>query len=147
MCIKKMFYYIGLYSIKTLLRRYNVITNDMQKIYSTARFPAYDDPQRMVRLEPDLKVILAESRDPKELEYYWTKWRQQTGVKMRDLYQEYIDLTNEAAVLNGFEDGTGMKIEPYESDTFVQEMADTWDGLKPLYEQLHAYVRNRLVQQ
>ena len=34
-----------------------------------------------------------------------------------------------------------MKTVGYESDTFVQEMADTWNGLKPLYEQLHAYVR------
>ena len=43
--------------------------------------------------------------------------------------------------MNGFKDGTQMKIVGYESDTFVQEMADTWNGLKPLYEQLHAYVR------
>ena len=119
----------------------------MQKIYSTAKFPSYKDPEKLVRLEPDLTLILGESRDPKELEYYWSQWRQFTGAKIRDLYQEYIDLTNEAAVLNGFEDGTGMKIEPYESDTFVQEMADTWEGLKPLYEQLHAYVRNKLVAQ
>ena len=37
-----------------------------------------------------------------------------------------------------------MKIEPYESDTFVEEMDETWRGLKPLYEQLHAYVRHKL---
>ena len=53
-----------------------------------------------------------------------------------------------------------MKITSYESDTFMQEMEATWQGLKPLYEQvtkykylyylhylhkqLHAYVRNKL---
>ena len=37
-----------------------------------------------------------------------------------------------------------MKTEDYESDTFVQEMADTWQGLKPLYQELHAFVRNKL---
>ena len=37
-----------------------------------------------------------------------------------------------------------MKIEPYESDNFLTEMADTWKGLKPLYDQLHAYVRDKL---
>ncbi len=46
--------------------------------------------------------------------------------------------------LNGFEDGTAMNTEDYESDTFVEEMAQTWEGLKPLYEQLHAYVRHKL---
>ena len=46
---------------------------------------------------------------------------------------------------NGFADGTEWKTDPYESDTFVEEMEETWRGLKPLYEQLHAYVRNKLV--
>ena len=46
---------------------------------------------------------------------------------------------------NGFIDGTEWKTDIYESDTFVEEMEETWRGLKPLYEQLHAYVRNKLV--
>ena len=46
--------------------------------------------------------------------------------------------------LNGFKDGTEMKTVSYESNTFVDEMAQTWQGLKPLYEQLHAYVRYHL---
>ncbi len=62
------------------------------------------------------------------------------------MYLEYVELTNEAARLNGFRDGTEMKIESYESDTFVEEMDQTWRGLKPLYEQLHAYVRHKLIQ-
>lgn len=64
---------------------------------------------------------------------------------MRELYEEYVDLINEVARLNGYRDATEMKIQPYESDTFVNEMEQTWKGLKPLYEQLHAYVRNKLV--
>ena len=46
---------------------------------------------------------------------------------------------------NGFTDGTDWKTDTYESDTFVEEMGETWQGLKPLYEQIHAYVRNKLV--
>ena len=46
--------------------------------------------------------------------------------------------------LNGFSSGTEMKIEPYESESFVSEMQSTWENLKPLYDQLHAYVRHRL---
>ena len=41
-----------------------------------------------------------------------------------------MELTNKVARLNGL-----MKMESYESDTFVDE---TWRGLKSLYEQLHA---------
>ena len=37
-----------------------------------------------------------------------------------------------------------MKTIAYESDTFIEEMEETWEGLKPLYEQLHAYVRHHL---
>jgi len=46
--------------------------------------------------------------------------------------------------MNGFKDGTEMKTYDYESDTFVQEMEETWQGLMPLYEQLHSYVRFQL---
>ena len=127
------------------LDRYNELTNEMAKIYSTAKFPAYKDKSRQVRLEPDLSQILASSRDPKELEYYWTEWRKFTGKKMREMYLEFVDLSNEAARLNGFKDATEMKTASYESDTFVKEMEETWLGLKPLYEQLHAYVRHKLV--
>ena len=67
-----------------------------------------------------------------------------SGSKMREMYKEYVELTNKAARMNGFQDGTKMKTYAYESDTFVQEMDQTWQGLKPLYEQLHAYVRYHL---
>ena len=32
-----------------------------------------------------------------------------------------------------------MKVDPYESATFQQEMEATWQGLKPLYEQVFIY--------
>ena len=48
--------------------------------------------------------------------------------------------------INGYKDGAEMKTDVYESDTFMEEMAETWEGLKPLYEQLHAYVRHKLVE-
>ena len=46
------------------------------------------------------------------------------------MYKKYVELTNKAAKMNGFRDGTEMQIHSYESKTFVQEMANTWDGLK-----------------
>lgn len=32
----------------------------------------------------------------------------------------------------------------YESDTFVQDMDDLWEEVKPLYDELHTYVLNKL---
>lgn len=33
---------------------------------------------------------------------------------------------------------------PYESPSFRFELEDAWEQIKPLYEQLHAYVRKKL---
>ena len=37
-------------------------------------------------------------------------------------------------------DASQMKVDPYESATFQQEMEATWQGLKPLYEQVSRYL-------
>ena len=34
----------------------------------------------------------------------------------------------------------------YTSNDFQKEIDEIWDGLKPLYEKLHAFVRHRLYQ-
>ena len=114
------------------LDRFNHLTNEMSKIYSTAKVPDFNDESKFVSLEPELTERLAESRDPKELEYYWTYWRKVTGKEIKEMYKEYVNLTNKAARLNGFRDGTEMKTHAYESKTFVEEMAATWNGLKVL---------------
>ena len=89
---------------------------------------------------------MAKSRDPSELQYYWEQFREASGKKIRANYVEHVDLLNEAAKLNGFRDASKMKVDVYESDTFMEEMEATWEGLKPLYSQLHAYVRNKLLE-
>ena len=37
-----------------------------------------------------------------------------------------------------------MWLKPYESDDFKAELEHLWQQLKPLYEQIHAYVRRKL---
>ncbi len=37
-----------------------------------------------------------------------------------------------------------MKLAPYETENFPEEVANAWEKLKPMYEELHAYVRNKL---
>jgi hypothetical protein len=71
----------------------------MNKIYSTAKVPSFENPKKLLSLEPDLAEIFEHSRDNKELEYYWNEWRKATGSKMRADFIENIALTNEAARL------------------------------------------------
>ena len=112
------------------LDQYNLITSKMEKIYSTSKVPEYKNPSKLVSLEPEMTLRMAQSRDPQELEHYWTQHRAHTGQKIREMYKEYVKLTNKAAKMNGFKDATQMKTYAYESDTFVQEMHQTWQGLK-----------------
>ena len=51
-------------------------------------------------------------------------------IRNKNYYKQYVDLRNKAARMNGFRDGTESQIHAYESKTFVQEMAETWNGLK-----------------
>ena len=126
---------------KDKLKSFIKLTTDMSKTYSTAKVLDYKTKEEKFSLEPELTEILSRSRDPAELKYYWEQWRASSGQNIREMYAQYVDLYNEAAQLNGFADASLMKVDSYESDTFKEEMEETWEGLKPLYEELHAYVR------
>ncbi len=82
---------------ETKLDKYNMLTNEMSKIYSTAKVPSFKDKDKLVSLEPEITLILAESKDPEELEYYWTEWRKVTGEKIREHYRKFLKLVDEAA--------------------------------------------------
>lgn len=73
----------------------------MLAIYNSASVCAYNEPFRCgLRLQPDLKHIMATSRDWDELQYLWQEWRRRTGQNVRDLYEQLVDLSNDAAKLN-----------------------------------------------
>lgn len=46
---------------------------------------------------------MATSRNYSERLHVWEGWRRNVGRKMRPLYEDYVDLKNEASVLNGDE--------------------------------------------
>jgi len=128
----------------TTSSKFNKLKANMGKKYSTAKVKEYKNLVKEYSLEPELTMAMAESRDPKMLAYYWTQWREKSGKQIRGMFKDYVDIYNKAAKLNGFKDASDMKVVDYESDTFKQEMEATWQGLKPLYEQLHAFVRYKL---
>ena len=128
------------------IARFLALTTGMGETYSKAKVPDFETKKKQFSLEPELTERMMVSRNPKELQFYWEQWREASGKQMINSYKEYVDLYNEAAVINGFRDASKMKVDAYESDTFQEEMEQTWQGLKPLYEELHAYVRHKLNQ-
>ncbi|XP_060524436.1 angiotensin-converting enzyme-like [Cylas formicarius] len=127
--------------------RRNEIIGDMEAIYAKAKICPLgesDIEKCTLALEPELTNILAISRDAEELKHVWLEWRNAVGPKCRDLYEEYVDLSNEAAVLNNFKDTSDYWLEDYEDDSFKQQVQDLWEQLRPLYLELHAYVRFNL---
>ena len=51
----------------------------------------------------DLTRELATGRDYDRLQFIWDGWRASVGPQLRSLYQEFVELSNEAAVANGEE--------------------------------------------
>lgn len=43
---------------------------------------------------------MAKSRDWDELVYVWSEWRRKSGENMKDMYEQLVELTNEAANYN-----------------------------------------------
>lgn len=48
----------------------------------------------------DLNMIMSRSRDWNELQHTWIEWRRRTGQKVRDMFEQLVDVSNQAALLN-----------------------------------------------
>jgi len=93
-----------------------------------------------------LEHVLAESRNPDSLLDAWRGWHA-IGAPMRDRYARFVALANEGARAMGFADAGAMWRAGYDMppDSFVAVVDKLWQEVRPLYLQLHAYVRRRLV--
>nr|CAB3219680.1 angiotensin-converting enzyme-like [Phallusia mammillata] len=116
------------------------VNGDMQTAYSTATYNGKP-------LDPDLTATMASSRNYNELRDTWKGWRDASGKLMREDFKTYVDLQNEVAVLNGFDDMGAFWRAAYETPNIEQQFEAVWQEMLPLYEQLHAFVRRRLYQQ
>ncbi|KAH9488846.1 hypothetical protein Btru_058675 [Bulinus truncatus] len=127
---------------ETKLVRLNKVKSDMETIYSTAKVCL--NQTHCVPLDPDLTVIMAESHDYDLLTTAWKGWRDVSGKKMKQLYSEYVDLSNEAVRLLGHADTGAYWRSWYDTPTFEDDVRELYDQLRPLYEQLHAFARRKL---
>ncbi|XP_061410805.1 angiotensin-converting enzyme-like [Lethenteron reissneri] len=128
---------------ETELKEYNEIVSRMETAYSVAKVC---QGETCIPLDPDITAIMAESRNYDELLYYWQGWRDASGRKMRKDYVRYVELSNQAAIANGFPDNGAQWRSAYDTETFEADLERIYEELKPLYLNLHAYVRRKLYQ-
>ncbi len=84
-------------------------------------------------------------RDPAALQEMWTTWHN-NGAGMRENYERMVVLANEGARELGFDNvgdlwRSGYDMEPEEFAALTERL---WNETRPLYEQLHCYVRAEL---
>ncbi len=93
----------------------------------------------------DLTRLMATSRDPNELRDAWAGWHQ-ISRPMRKDFVRFVELSNQGARELGFKDTGALWRSKYDMppDDFARELDRLWGQVRPLYLQLHAYVRWKL---
>ncbi|XP_059177489.1 angiotensin-converting enzyme-like [Physella acuta] len=128
----------------SISERQDFLVSTMEGIYGSTH--ACLSNGSCLALEPDLINIIAKSRDPNVLKDAWVSWRNSVGPLIKPHFTEFVDLLNQAAVENGFQDYSeywkkSLFFETPELDSMIHRL---WQDIKPLYLQLHAYVRRKL---
>jgi peptidyl-dipeptidase A len=118
------------------------LTTSLESTYGAGEYCAEDGTCRDLG---ELSEVIAESRDPAALLDAWTGWRT-VSVPMRADYQSFVELSNAGARELGFADVGALWRSGYDMDpdAFAAELDRLWGQVRPLYEQLHCYVRAEL---
>ena len=92
-----------------------------------------------------LSRILATSRNPGELLDVWVGWHR-IAPPLREPFKRYVQLANKGARELSFADTGAMWRSKYDMppDDFARELDRLWAQVRPLYAELHGYVRSRL---
>lgn len=132
------------------------LNQDMESNHAKAKICPYRKPDQpapkaeecTLALEPEIKQILEESTDYDELLHVWSQFRDKAGKPVKEKWLQVADIMNEGSRANGRKDYTEDLLETYYegSPNFEKDLEDLWVTLKPLYQQLHAYVRSKLMQ-
>ena len=118
------------------------IASKMEAIYGKGKFCKSDKDPKSCRDLGQLSETIAKSRKYDELLEAWKGWRT-ISTPMRPMYTRFIELSNEGAKEIGFENTGELWKSGYDMTAaeFEKETDRLWDQVKPMYEQLHCYVR------
>ena len=119
----------------------------MRGVYGRGKWcPDPAKPEACMNID-DITRLLATSRNEKEIRAAWEGWHT-ISQPMRQDYQRFVELSNKGAKELGFADTGAMWRAKYDMppDAFTRELDRLWEQVRPLYVQLHAYVRMKLRQ-
>lgn len=111
---------------------------------------AYGKGKGTLRGQPisgsDIEAEMGTNRNPEELKEMWTSWHMQVGGPMREDYAKMVGIANQGAKELGFADTGAMWRSGYDmpADDFAKLTDKLWAEVKPLYDELHTYVRTQL---
>jgi len=122
------------------------IAAQLEGLYGKGKYCPASDSSNCLRID-ELDVKMAKSRDPQELLDMWTGWHA-ISKSMRPKYARFVELSNQGAQELGVADTGALWRSRYDmsDEQFAQELERTWQQLRPLYDELHAYVRAKLIQ-
>ncbi|XP_039949679.1 angiotensin-converting enzyme [Bactrocera tryoni] len=123
------------------------VMSTMESNFAKVRVCDYKNATKCdLSLDPEIEDIITTSRDPEELKYYWREFYDKAGTAVRTPFEKYVELNTKAAKLNNFKSGAELWLDEYEDDSIEKQLEDIFDELRPLYQQIHGYVRYRLRQ-
>lgn len=123
----------------------------MSAIYSMATVCPFEEQNcaknatNRLTLDPEITERFAKSRNFDELQYLWTEWRKQSGKLMRPDYEVYVNLMNRVATENNYTNAAELWKDEFEDDKFEEIVDNLWAKVKPLYDDLHTYMRYKLI--
>ncbi|CAL8106033.1 unnamed protein product [Orchesella dallaii] len=91
--------------------------------------------------------FLGTTTNYKEGEYYWPVWHDQVK-EVGNHYPRYVQIMNEAAILNGYQNAKQFYVRDYGSDVSLlnSKVQKIMGRIQPFYKQLYAYARRKLGQ-
>jgi peptidyl-dipeptidase A len=123
------------------------IAAKLNATYGKGRWcPDPDKPETCLNID-DITKVMATVREAPRLREVWEGWHT-ISPPMRNDYARFVELSNKGARELGFADTGAMWRAKYDMppDDFTKELDRLWDQVRPLYLQLHAYVRMKLHQ-
>lgn len=116
----------------------------LESAYGKGKYCPGGDQTKCLNID-EITRIMASSRDAKQLYEVWNGWHSIAPPMKKD-FARLVEIANQGARELGFADTGAMWRSGYDMppDEFSRELDRLWEQVKPLYEQLHAYVRWKL---
>lgn len=91
----------------------------------------------------DIEEAMGTNRNPDELEEMWTSWHNNVGGGMGTDYAQMVEIANRGARELGFADVGALWRSNYDMppEEFARLTDRLWAEVKPLYDELHCFVR------